>query len=100
MATRVPSAQASRQGSGSRNGVSSNSLDMERDAVDSMGNQEPHSFLVGLVIMAIVFALLMPLTVIMYMDIFAIRATIRAEAKELRKLKEDLKQLKKDKDNE
>jgi len=50
--------------------------------------------------MAIVFALLMPLTVIMYMDIFAIRATIRAEAKELRKLKEDLKQLKKDKDNE
>lgn len=44
--------------------------------------------------MAIVFALLMPLTVIMYIDIFAIRATIKAEAKELRKLKEELKQKK------
>jgi hypothetical protein len=44
--------------------------------------------------MAIVFALLMPLTAIMYIDILAIRATIRAEAKELRKLKEELKQKK------
>ncbi len=41
--------------------------------------------------MALVFALLLPLTVIMYIDILSVRATIRAEAKELRKLKEELK---------
>jgi len=43
------------------------------------------------VVMALVFALLLPLTVIMYIDILSVRATIRAEAKELRKLKEELK---------
>jgi len=41
--------------------------------------------------MALVFALLLPLTVLMYVDILTVRATIRAEAKELRKLKQELK---------
>ena len=41
--------------------------------------------------MALVFALMLPLTVLMYMDIISIRATIRAEAKDLRKLKEELR---------
>jgi hypothetical protein len=94
MATRIPPTQAGRQGLGNRNGLSGRGLDMERDVGSGVGNEEPSSFLVGLVIMAIVFALLMPLTVIMYMDILAIRATIKAEAKELRKLKEELKQRK------
>ena len=91
MATRIPQQTAGRSGLGSRSGNSGRNVDMERDALSSMGNEQPGSFLVGLIIMAIVFALLMPLTVIMYMDILAIRATIRAEAKELRKLKEELK---------
>jgi len=56
-----------------------------------MADEQPRTFLVGLVIMAIVFALLMPLTVIMYIDILAVRATVRQEAKELRKLKEELR---------
>lgn len=94
MATRIPPAKASRTGIGSRGGGSGRNLDMERDDGSSLGNEQPGSFLVGLVIMAIVFALLMPLTVIMYIDILAIRATIKAEAKELRKLKEELKQKK------
>jgi Na+-transporting methylmalonyl-CoA/oxaloacetate decarboxylase gamma subunit len=46
--------------------------------------------------MAIVFALLMPLTVIMYIDILAIRETVKAEARELRKLKEELRPKKKE----
>jgi len=46
--------------------------------------------------MALVFALLLPLTAIMYVDILAVRATIQAEAKELRKLKEQLKKEVKD----
>jgi hypothetical protein len=46
--------------------------------------------------MALVFALLLPLTAFMYMDILSIRATVRAEAKELRKLKEEFKKGKTD----
>jgi hypothetical protein len=56
-----------------------------------MATNDADKFLVGLVVMALVFALLLPLTAIMYMDILAIRTTVRAEAKELRKLKEELK---------
>lgn len=63
-----------------------------------MADEQPRTFLVGLVIMALVFALLMPLTVIMYIDILAVRATVRAEAKELRKLKEELRPKKEVKD--
>ena len=94
MATRIPPTQKGRPGFVSRNGGSGSSVDMERNGDTSMGDKESSSFLVGLIIMAIVFALLMPLTAIMYIDILAIRATIRAEAKELRKLKEELKQRK------
>jgi hypothetical protein len=64
-----------------------------------MATDDADKFLVGLVVMALVFALLLPLTAIMYMDILAIRTTIRAEAKELRKLKEELKP-KKEKEDE
>ena len=56
-----------------------------------LATKDANRFLVGLVVMALVFALLLPLTVIMYIDILSVRATIRAEAKELRKLKEELK---------
>jgi hypothetical protein len=57
-----------------------------------MATNDADKFLVGLIIMALVFALLLPLTAIMYMDILAIRTTVRAEAKELRKLKEEIKE--------
>jgi hypothetical protein len=50
--------------------------------------------------MAIVFALLLPITALMYMDILSVRATIRAEAKELRKLKEELRPKPKPKEDE
>jgi cell division protein FtsB len=66
---------------------------------DSVAKQDANRFLVGLVVMMLVFALLLPLTALTYIDTLAIRATIRAEAKELRKLKEELKS-KKEKENE
>jgi hypothetical protein len=64
-----------------------------------MAAKDADRFLVGLIIMALVFALLLPLTAIMYIDILAIRTTVRAEAKELRKIKEELKP-KKEKEDE
>jgi hypothetical protein len=40
--------------------------------------------------MLIVFAIILPLTVIIYIDVMAIRATVKEEVKQLRKLKKEL----------
>lgn len=86
---------------GVRSGGGSNGdLDVELSVRADLAAKDANKFLVGLVIMAIVFALLLPITVLMYMDIVAIRATIRAEAKDLRKLKEELKRTKKERKDE
>ena len=90
--------QSNRQGRGDVRGVSSSPMDVELRSGDDMADEQPRTFLVGQIIMAVVFALLMPLTVVMYIDILAVRATVRAEAKELRKLKEELRPKKEVKD--
>ena len=77
----------------------SRAVDVGTISRGDMATDDTDKFLVGLVVMALVFALLLPLTAIMYMDILAIRTTVRAEAKELRKLKEELKP-KKEKEDE
>jgi hypothetical protein len=91
--------QQNRQTLGNSRGGSSGAVDMGIPSGVDMAAKDADKFLVGLIIMALVFALLLPLTAIMYIDILAIRTTIRAEAKELRKLKEEIKP-KKEKEDE
>lgn len=40
--------------------------------------------------MLIVFALILPLTVIMYIDVLAVRAAVKEEVRQLKKLKKEL----------
>jgi len=40
--------------------------------------------------MLIVFALLLPLTVIMYIDVLAVRSAVKEEVRQLKKLKKEL----------
>lgn len=83
--------QSNRQDAFSSRGAIRNDVDLGVSVGADLATKDANRFLVGLVVMALVFALLLPLTVIMYIDILSVRATIRAEAKELRKLKEELK---------
>ncbi len=55
-----------------------------------MAKNDDGKFLVAIVILALVFCLILPIEVVMYLDIFEIRETIRAEAKDLRKLKKEV----------
>jgi hypothetical protein len=55
-----------------------------------MAKNDDGKFLVAIVILALMFCLILPVEVVMYLDIFEIRETIRAEAKDLRKLKKEV----------
>ena len=55
-----------------------------------LAKEDANRFLTGLIVMLIVFALILPLTVIMYIDVLAVRATVKEEVKQLRKLKKEL----------
>lgn len=59
-----------------------------------MGNNqvkgEPRSFLIGLALMAAVFAIIMPLVAMMYIDILAIRSVVQEELAKTVKLRKQL----------
>lgn len=55
-----------------------------------MAKNDDGKFLAAIVILALVFCLILPVEIMMYLDIFEIRETIRAEAKDLRKLKKEV----------
>jgi type III secretory pathway component EscU len=57
-----------------------------------MAARDANRFLVGLVVMTIVFALLLPVMALMYFDLMDMKAQIRAEAKDLRRLKKEMQQ--------
>ena len=83
--------QPNRQTAVNIRGNPNDNLDLGASVRADLAAKDANRFLVGLIVMALVFALLLPLTVLMYVDILTVRATIRAEAKELRKLKQELK---------
>ena len=94
------SKQSNRLLDSDRRGGASGAVGMGVSGRSSVGSKDANRFLVGLIIMAVVFALMLPITALMYMDILSVRATIRAEAKELRKLKEELRPKPKPKEDE
>ena len=55
-----------------------------------LAKEDANRFLAGLIVMLVVFALILPLTVIMYIDVLAIRAAVKEEVRQLKKLKKEL----------
>lgn len=55
-----------------------------------LAKEDANRFLAGLIVMLIVFALILPLTVIMYIDVLAVRAAVKEEVRQLKKLKKEL----------
>jgi hypothetical protein len=55
-----------------------------------LAKEDANRFLAGLLIMLVVFAVVLPLIVIVYIDVLAIRATIKEEVYQLKKLKKEL----------
>ena len=55
-----------------------------------LAKEDANRFLAGLLIMLVVFAVVLPLIVIVYIDVLAIRATVKEEVYQLKKLKKEL----------
>lgn len=55
-----------------------------------LAKEDANRFLAGLIVMLVVFALILPLTVIMYIDVLAVRAAVKEEVRQLKKLKKEL----------
>ena len=90
MATRANPQQQGRQGSGYRNGSSSDSVGMGVSNSNILAKEDANRFLAGLLIMLVVFAVVLPLVVIVYIDVLAIRASVKEEIYQLKKLKKEL----------
>ena len=55
-----------------------------------LAKEDANRFLAGLIVMLIVFAIILPLTVIMYIDVLAVRSAVKEEVRQLKKLKKEL----------
>jgi hypothetical protein len=90
VATRANSSQSNLSGARNGGGSASNDLVMGLSNSNILAKEDANRFLTGLIVMLLVFALLLPLTVVMYIDVLAVRATVKEEVKQLRKLKKEL----------
>lgn len=55
-----------------------------------LAKEDANRFLIGLLIMLVVFAMILPLIVIVYIDVLAIKVSLKEEVSQLRKLKKEL----------
>lgn len=90
MATRANPAQSGLSGSRNGNGLSSNDLVMGLSNSNILAKEDANRFLAGLIVMLVVFAIILPLTVIVWIDVLAVRAAVKEEVKQLKKLKKEL----------
>ena len=90
MATRANSSQSRLSSSGNGGGSASNDLVMGLSNSNILAKEDANRFLAGLIVMLVVFAIILPLTVIMYIDVLAVRAAVKEEVRQLKKLKKEL----------
>ena len=92
MATRGTPQFQNRSPSYGRGSAVSGRLDVELSVSAEMAASDANRFLVGLIVMAIVFALMLPVMALLYWDVMEMKAQIKAEAKDLRKLRKEIRE--------
>lgn len=91
MATGTTAKSSNRQGGGNNYGASSGSVDVGNAAVARMAREDTRWFIVAVVVLSLVIFLALPITALLVVDHMKMKAEIRAEIKELKKLKAELK---------
>ena len=69
---------------------------MESDAVVRMAREDTRWFAVAVVVLALVLFLALPLTALMYIEVATVKAQVRAEIRDLRKLKSEVERKQED----
>ena len=94
MATRTPTQSQGRQGGGIGSSSSAGSVDVGVHAVARMAREDTRWFVVGVVTLSIVLFLALPVSMLVIIDYMKLRSEIQYEIKQVKKLKEEIKQLK------
>ena len=89
----VSSSQSSyRQGNTSSNRGGNNSLDVGNDAIARMAREDSRWFAAAVIVLSLIIFLALPLSVLIAVDTLKMKAEVRAELKQLKQLKESLKE--------
>lgn len=94
MATRTPTQSQGRSGGNFGSGSASGSVDVGVHAIARMAREDTRWFVVGVVTLSIVLFLALPVSMLVVIDYMKLRSEIQYEIKQVRKLKEEIKQLK------
>ena len=90
MATKAPTQSSNRQNGTGRNGLNSSSMDVGLSAVTQMARDDTRWFVVGVVILSLVLFLAMPITALMMIEEWKLRAEVRQEVRRLQRMEKQL----------
>jgi len=92
VATRTPTQPQSRQGNSNGNGTNSGSVDVGVHAVARMAREDTRWFVAGVVVMAIVLFLALPISALVVIDYLKMKSEMQYEIRQLKKLKQEMKE--------
>lgn len=92
MATRITEKSPYRPSNGNSGGGARNDVDLGAVTVARMAREDTRWFIVAIVILSLILFLALPLSLLVYVDTLKMKAEIRYEIKELKKLKSELKE--------
>jgi len=92
MATRPPQKSPNRQGSYGSNGGSNNSVDVGAVSVTRMAREDTRWFIAGVVVLSVVLFFALPLSLLIYVDAARLQAEVRYEVKQMKKLRQEMKE--------
>jgi len=92
VATRTPTQSSSRSGNSNGNGSGSGSVDVGVNAVARMAREDTRWFVAGVVVMAIVLFLALPISALVVVDYLKMKSEMQYEIRQLKKLKKELKE--------
>ncbi len=91
MATRTPTQSSGRSGNSNGNSSGSGSVDVGVYAVARMAREDTRWFVAGVVVMAIVLFLALPISALVVIDYLKMKSEMQYEIRQLKKLKQELK---------
>ena len=92
MATRTPTQSSGRSGNSNGNGTNNGSVDVGVHAVARMAREDTRWFVAGVVVMAIVLFLALPISALVVVDYLKMKSEMQYEIRQLKKLKKELKE--------
>ena len=92
MATRTPTQSQGRSGNSNGNGSGSGSMDVGVHAVARMAREDTRWFVAGVVVMAIVLFLALPISALVVIDYLKMKSEMQYEIRQLRKFKQEMKE--------